>query len=204
MPGCRLSCAPCETARPPAPKSCAPSQAPRATPGGRCSRSQRPVRVCLALPASRSNSSRAQSGDRRTVLGPAPFAFERRCRWRQSVLAARICRAPWSPRTGRFTFRTSTVSIPRWRIGPAFPTHAPRAPASWPARRCGARARRSAFSSSTGTGSRPSRPRSLHSSKVLRTRPSSPSRTRGCSTKCRRGRTSSRKRSSSKPPPLKS
>jgi GAF domain-containing protein len=73
-------------------------------------------------------------------------------RVRSAVPEAATCRARWSPRTGRFTFLTSIILIPRWRIGRALRTPAPRAPARCAAPRCGAKARRSAFSSSTATG----------------------------------------------------
>src|ERR1700716_2154787 len=87
-------------------------------------------------------------------------------------LVPATCPAPSSARTGRSTPLTSKTSIPRWPTGPVCWSRARPAPARSPARRSGARARRSVPSSSIATSSLLSRPKNWRFSKALPIRPS--------------------------------
>ncbi len=142
--------------------------------------------ACSALRASRFVSPAATDGAEHQRRRQRRSASVRRFRRNNCGSAAETCPARSCTKTGRFTFPTSTISIPRSPTGPGCRPRGPPAPARWPARRFGARARRSAPSSCIATGSNLSRPRSLRFSKASPTRPSSPSRTRGCSTRPRR------------------
>ena len=95
---------------------------------------------------------------------------------------AGTCRARSSRENRQSTFPTSTIPIPRLPTGPVSAARPP-APASlsgMPLRREG---RRSVSSSFIATGRCPSQPRNSRCSRASPTRPSSRSRTRGCSTR---------------------
>src|SRR5216683_4048260 len=172
-PGCTASCALRAIARTRPPTSCARSPPYREMPGARCSRSLRPPRGCSAPPVSPSCLPKTASGPTHSVSAPARSGFVRPCRWQQSRSEGGICPARWLPRTARSTSRTSIISIPRSLTGPAHRSPARREPAPCAAPRSGARARRSAFWSSTATGTRHLPMMSWHFSKALPIRRSS-------------------------------
>ena len=87
------------------------------------------------------------NGAARTISAAVRRPFAPPFPTRRPGSEAETCRAPWSPRIARFTFRISTISIPRWPIGRVCRLRARPAPEPFPAPRCGATARQSASSS---------------------------------------------------------
>ena len=131
-------------AKAPAPRSCAPSPAPRAMPSGRCSRSPRPPCACSARPAPRSSIAESGAGARTFRVGASSERIG------AGVPGAAHDRRPQPARHGRRRKPADPRSRSRpcrsgnGRLARACRTRAPPAPAPCPARRCGARARRSA------------------------------------------------------------
>ena len=158
LPGCGLSCAQPEIARPRSAEILRTiASAPRRCRDGRCSRSPRPPRACSALRASRSVSPRVTNGRGRSASATVRSASAQR----GSGGATADRRAQSAGHGGRA--KTAQIPYPRSRqcrprdrrLARSCRPRAPRAPARCPARRCGARARRSAFSSCIATGPNP-------------------------------------------------